>query len=281
MVHNRSGELRRECIVESELFVAAEMEERELRGDVTVLLGLATMVEPAWLEDAFPDDFSDAGETVYVAEARRVQSRRERRFRDLVLHSKEQGEPDADRAAELLAAEVVAGNLKLKKWDAAAENWIQRVNFVAKHCPETEVAPIDDEARALILEQICHGAMSYKEIKDRPALAAVKEWISPEQHYYIDTYAPAELILPGRHRASKVRYETDGRAIIASKLQDFYDVPGSSLRVANGQVPLLIELLAPNQRPAHLTDDLDGFWGGAYQHVRKELAGRYPKHEWR
>jgi len=51
--------------------------------------------------------------------------------------------------------------------------------------------------------------------------------------------------------------------------------------VADGKVQMLVELLAPNQRPAHLTDDLDGFWGGAYQHVRKDLAGRYPKHEWR
>jgi ATP-dependent helicase HrpB len=46
-------------------------------------------------------------------------------------------------------------------------------------------------------------------------------------------------------------------------------------------VPLVIELLAPNGRPAHVTDDLDGFWDGAYHHVRKDLAGRYPKHEWR
>jgi ATP-dependent helicase HrpB len=78
-----------------------------------------------------------------------------------------------------------------------------------------------------------------------------------------------------------IRYEADGRAFIASKLQDFYDVSGSSLVLAQGRVPLLVELLAPNGRPAHLTDDLDGFWAGAYQHVRKELAGRYPKHEWR
>ncbi len=281
MVHGRCGELRRESIVESELFVAAELEERELCGEVTVLLGLSTAVEPAWLEAAFPSDFSDAAETVYDPVARRVQSRRERRFRDLVLQSKDQGEPDTDQAAELLAAEVIAGNLKLKQWDAVVENWIQRVNFVAQHCPETELAPIDDEARALIIGQICHGALSYKEIKDRPVLPAVKEWIRSEQMYYIDTYAPAELTLPGRSRPSRIRYEPDGRAIIASKLQDFYDVPGSQLRVANGKVPLLIELLAPNQRPAHLTDDLDGFWGGAYQHVRKELAGRYPKHEWR
>ena len=281
MVQGRCGELRRESIVESELFVAAELEERELCGDVTVLLGLSTAVEPAWLEAALPDDFSDAAETVYDPVARRVQSRRERRFRDLVLQSKDQGEPDTDQAAELLAAEVIAGNLKLKQWDAVVENWIQRVNFVAQHCPETELAPIDDEARALIIGQICHGALSYKEIKDRPVLPAVKEWIRSEQLYYIDTYAPAELTLPGRSRPSRIRYEPDGRAIIASKLQDFYDVPGSQLRVANGKVPLLIELLAPNQRPAHLTDDLDSFWGGAYQHVRKELAGRYPKHEWR
>ncbi|WPJ96919.1 ATP-dependent helicase HrpB [Coraliomargarita algicola] len=281
MVHGRAGELRRESVVESELFVAAEIEERELRGDVTVLLGLATAVESAWLEEFFPEDFGEGSSTSYDESARRVVCRRERRFRDLVLQSKDQGEPDYDQAAALLAAQVVAGKLNLKNWDAVVENWIQRVNFVARHCPETEVAPIDEEARQLLIEQICHGALSYKEIKDRPVLQTVQEWIRPEQMYYIDTYAPAEMDLPRRKRPARIRYEADGRAFIASKLQDFYDVPGSQLRVANGQVPLLVELLAPNQRPAHLTDDLDGFWTGAYAHVRKELAGRYPKHEWR
>jgi ATP-dependent helicase HrpB len=281
MVHGRTGELRRESVVDSPLLVAAEIEEREVRGEVTVLLGLASAVEPAWLNELFPDDFSDEDQTTYDPSLRRVVARSERRFRDLVLSATDKGAPDVDRAAELLAAEVVAGNLNLKAWDSAVENWILRVNFVAQHCPETEVSPIDDEARQLLVEQICHGALSYKEIKDRPVLATVKEWISPEQHYYIDTYAPATMDLPRRRNPAKIRYEADGRALIASKLQDFYDVPGASLTVANGKVPLLVELLAPNQRPAHLTDDLDGFWDGAYHHVRKELAGRYPKHEWR
>jgi len=281
MVHGRSGELRRESLVNAPLFVAAEIEEREVRREVTVLLGMATAVEFAWLEELFPDDFSDGTQTTYDPSLRRVVARSERRFRDLVLSSTDQGEPDLDRAAELLSAEVVAGRLNLKGWDAVVENWILRVNFVARHCPDAEVPEIDEEARQLLVEQICHGALSYKEIKDRPVLATVQEWISPEQHYYIDTYAPAEMELPRRRNPARIRYEADGRAFIASKLQDFYDVPGSSLVVANGKVQLLVELLAPNQRPAHLTDDLDGFWGGAYQHVRKDLAGRYPKHEWR
>ncbi|MEO0510766.1 MAG: ATP-dependent helicase HrpB [Verrucomicrobiota bacterium] len=281
MVHDRSGELRRESLVESKLFVAAELEERELRGEVSVLLGLATAINAQWLRDYFAEDFDEGQFTQYNSALRRVTSRAQLRFRGLVLEDREGAEVDPDEAAMLLAEEVVAGRLNLKNWDSVVENWIHRVNFVARHCPETEIASIDDEAKQLLIEQICHGAISYKEIKDRPVLPLVKEWISPEQQYYLDAYAPSEMELPRRKRPARIRYESDGRAFIASKLQDFYDLPGDQFRVANNQVALLIELLAPNGRPAHLTDDLDGFWTGAYTHVKKDLAGRYPKHEWR
>lgn len=281
MVHERSGELRRESVVEQSLFVAADIEEREMRGDVSLLLGMATAVEREWLSELFPNDFSDETKALFDSRMRRVVCRKESCFRGLVLSSSEQGEPNLDQAAVLLTKEVIEGRLNLKNWDAATEGWIQRVNFVARHCTETEIAPIDDAVRQLLTEQICYGATSYKEIKDRPVLEKVKEWIRPEQHYYVDTYAPAKVRLPLRRNPVKVRYEVDGRAFIASRLQDFYDVSGSQLKVANGKVPLLVELLAPNQRLVHLTDDLDGFWEGAYPAVRKELAGRYPKHEWR
>lgn len=281
LAHKRSGELRRESVVEQALFVAAEIEERELRGEVNLLLGMATAVEREWLDDLFGDDFTDKTFAEFDSRMRRVVSRQECSFRDLTLSSSDQGDPDPEQAAVLLAKEVVEGRLKLKRWDAVVENWIQRVNFVAQHCPETEIATIDSAARQLLIEQICYGALSYKEIKDRPALEAVKEWIRPEQHYFVDTYAPAEMKLPRRRNPVRIRYESDGRAFIASKLQDFYDVQGTQLVVANGRVPLLVELLAPNQRPVHLTDDLDNFWAGAYPAIRKELAGRYPKHEWR
>ena len=281
MTHGRSGELRRESLVDGPLFVAAELEERELRGEVGVLLALATAVELEWLNHYYPNDFDEGVFTEYDASIRRVVSRKQQRFRDLVIEENEVCEPEPNTASVLLAKEVLEGRLKLKNWDAVVDNWIRRVNFVVKFCPETEIAPIDEEAKQLLVEQICHGALSYKEIKDRPVLPAIQDWISPEQYYYIDTYAPAELELPRRKRPVRLRYEEDGRVFIASKLQDFYDVSGETLRVANGQVSLVIELLAPNGRPAHVTDDLDRFWEGAYRHVRKELAGRYPKHEWR
>jgi ATP-dependent helicase HrpB len=50
--------------------------------------------------------------------------------------------------------------------------------------------------------------------------------------------------------------------------------------VANGNIPLTIELLSPADRPIQKTRDLAGFWSGSYQAVRKEMKGRYPKHDW-
>ena len=37
---------------------------------------------------------------------------------------------------------------------------------------------------------------------------------------------------------------------------------------------------APADRPIQDTADLPGFWAGTCADVRKDLAGRYPKHQW-
>jgi len=51
-------------------------------------------------------------------------------------------------------------------------------------------------------------------------------------------------------------------------------------KLGNGKVAVLVELLAPNNRPVQLTEDLAGFWARTWPQVRKELRGRYPKHKW-
>jgi ATP-dependent helicase HrpB len=42
----------------------------------------------------------------------------------------------------------------------------------------------------------------------------------------------------------------------------------------------VIALLAPNGRPVQITDDLESFWRTTYAGVRRQLRGRYPKHQW-
>ena len=45
-------------------------------------------------------------------------------------------------------------------------------------------------------------------------------------------------------------------------------------------MPFTISLLSPADRPIQVTADLPGFWAGSWAEVRKDMAGRYPKHRW-
>ena len=52
------------------------------------------------------------------------------------------------------------------------------------------------------------------------------------------------------------------------------------LPIANGTVPLTLELLSPAHRPIQTTRDLPGFWRGSWADVRADMRGRYPRHVW-
>ena len=66
---------------------------------------------------------------------------------------------------------------------------------------------------------------------------------------------------------------------IASRMQDFFGLARAP-SVGDGRVPLVLHLLAPNQRPVQVTTDLPGFWVKHYPALRKQLMRRYPKHQW-
>ncbi len=278
LVHNRSGELRKDSPVEAPLLVAAEIEERNLRGDVGVTLARATAVEEAWLEELFPGEVAQVRAPEFDPTQRCVLLKLRRTFRNLVLEERTCGEPTADEAAPLLAAEVVAGRLVLKEWGEAEERWIARVNFVAKHFPEYGVAPIGEEERKLIAAEVCYGAIGYKEVKDRPVMGHLKGWLGAGQEALLEKCAPERVDLP-RQKTARLRYEADGKVYLSATVQQLYDAPGKLL--LGGRVPVIYEILAPSRRPVQVTSDLNAFWSGVYEEVKKQLKGRYPRHEWR
>jgi ATP-dependent helicase HrpB len=282
VVHGRKGELRREtCVRDARLLVAAEMEEVQVRGQVVTLLSLATAVEEDWLRELFPADFSEVSAARYDPTLRRVVTRVERRFRDLVLGSRERDEVPSDEASRLLAAEVLAGRLELDRWDAAVDAWIARVNFLARHAPELAIPPFDEAARRLVIEEVCAGATSHRDIRDRPVMPSVRGWITHEQALALDSQCPERLELPRRKHPARIAYNPDGTAEIEATVQELYDLPGSRLRVCGGRVPLVVCVQSPARRTVQRTTDLDAFWKGSYEQVRKDLRGRYPRHEWR
>lgn len=281
LVHGRAGVLARESVVQqSPLFVAAEVREIEQRdGELNTLLSLATAIEPDWLKELFPDDIKSEVHVQFDAQAKRVMAAELLRFRDLALAAKRMDPPPADAAARLLAQEINAGRLPLPNWDHSVEQWLLRLRLLCEHCPELQLPPITAEDKQHLIEQLCHGAVSYKDIKEREVKPTVMSWLSHAQRELLDKHAPERLTL-SNGRTPKVSYEPGVPPHFSLRIQELYGVTQTP-KIAMGRVSVVVHILTPGMKPIQVTSDLANFWREHYPRIKSELQRKYPKHEWR
>jgi ATP-dependent helicase HrpB len=281
LLRGRRGSLESDSAARgSEFLVAAAIHEIGQAGGASeVRLSDATEIELPWLRELFAGDFREERQVAYEPDLKRVAVRRRVLFRDLCVEESSGGAPSAAETATALAAEIAAGRIALKGWDAAADQWVARVNLLAAHCPESGMAPLDAAARREVIRDLCAGAASVREARERPVLPLLRGRLTPAQAAAVERLAPERLDLPNG-RKPKVVYEDGKPPRIALRIQELYGVE-KPLTVAGGRVRVQVHVLAPNQRPVQITDDLGSFWRNGYERVKKELRGRYPKHEWR
>jgi ATP-dependent helicase HrpB len=102
--------------------------------------------------------------------------------------------------------------------------------------------------------------------------------LPPETARRLDREAPESLVVPSG-RTKTIDYNEDGTVSVSVKLQELFGL-AETPRIGPRKEPIVLLLLAPNGRPVQVTRDLRSFWNKAYQDVRKELRGRYPRHPW-
>ncbi|GAA6152933.1 ATP-dependent helicase HrpB [Pseudoteredinibacter isoporae] len=106
------------------------------------------------------------------------------------------------------------------------------------------------------------------------SILALMNW---EEQQYLDKHLPTTFGVPSG--AQKTLSYQGESAVLAVKLQEMFGCTESP-RLLQGKLPISIELLSPAGRPLAVTQDLSSFWQNAYQDVKKEMKGRYPKHPW-
>jgi ATP-dependent helicase HrpB len=116
------------------------------------------------------------------------------------------------------------------------------------------------------------------ELRAADVAGTLAGFLTHRQRVALEREAPTHWTLPSGRRVP-VDYERDGPPAVAARIQELFGLRETP-RLAGGRVPLVLELLAPNQRPMQITDDLASFWRTTYAEVRGELRGRYPRHPW-
>ena len=268
-------------VIDAELMVAVDVAETGAKGQATkVQIRRASAIDPSWLLDLYLDRVAERDELIWNAQKERVERIAQMTYDGLPIDEQRdvEGARRAGRpAAELLARQAIAAGIeKFIDKDALAE-WRTRVTLVASLANNPALVAPTDEALASVIANACEGAISFAELRAANLMDLLDAGLG-EYRALVDRLAPTHLKLPRRGR-TPIHYTPDQPPWIASRMQDFFGLARAP-SIGDGKVPLVIHLLAPNQRPVQVTSDLPGFWIKHYPALRKQLMRRYPKHAW-
>ncbi|TIT45123.1 MAG: ATP-dependent helicase HrpB, partial [Mesorhizobium sp.] len=184
---------------------------------------------------------------------------------------------DADRA--ILEALREHG-LSLLTWSKEAQTLRQRLSWLHKGLG----APWPDMSDETLIERLddwllpfLSGAASLAAIDAGVIPAGLSSLVPHDLQRKVDALAPTHFDVPsGSH--VPIRYDGEW-PVLAVRVQELFGLDRHP-SIANGTVPLTLELLSPAHRPIQTTRDLPGFWRGSWADVRADMRGRYPKHVW-
>ena len=114
-------------------------------------------------------------------------------------------------------------------------------------------------------------------IRPQTLLDGVRSLVPHDLLRSLDRLAPTHFTAPTGHR-HPIAYDGD-EPTLAIRVQELFGLKVHP-SVADGRLPLLLELTSPAHRPIQTTRDLPGFWSGSWKDVRADMRGRYPKHPW-
>ncbi|WP_250601922.1 ATP-dependent helicase HrpB [Serratia marcescens] len=200
----------------------------------------------------------------------------------LTLRAQPLAKPADEELQQALLDWVRAQGLSVLNWEGAAEQLRVRLQCAQAWLPEAEWPAMDEEPLLAALDQwllpSLNGVRDLRGLKQVNLAEALSRLLDWQQKQRLDNALPTHYTVPTGSRLP-IRYEAGKPPALAVRLQEMFGEQRSPM-LAEGRIPVVLELLSPAHRPLQITGDLAAFWQGAYREVQKEMKGRYPKHVW-
>ncbi|QJQ17361.1 ATP-dependent helicase HrpB [Enterobacter hormaechei] len=200
----------------------------------------------------------------------------------LTLGTKPLAKPSEEELHRAMLNGIREKGLSVLNWTPEAEQYRIRLHCAAKWLPEQGWPAVDDETLLATLEQWLlpqmNGVYSLRALKALDVKAALQNLLDWSLRQRLDSELHGHYTVPTGGRIA-IRYHEDNPPALAVRMQEMFG-EATTPSIAEGRVPLVLELLSPAHRPLQITRDLGAFWAGSYREVQKEMKGRYPKHVW-
>ncbi|MAI90992.1 ATP-dependent helicase HrpB [Ponticaulis sp.] len=226
-------------------------------------------------------DFAD-----YDAKAGTVRARRQKTLGEIVLSETPLAKPDKLTVSKAVMRAVEADGLQILPGFSGLTEHLSRLSFYYSAFPDA--APegsisLEDQLKALETtlgewlepEIENHGLSALERGALKRTLEHRLDW---NEKQALDQNTPLHWTAPSGRKVS-IDYTDEKAPLISLRVQDVYGLTQHPM-ICSGRIPLTLSLLSPAQRPVAITKDLPGFWQGGYSDMRKDMKGRYPKHNW-
>lgn len=235
------------------------------------------------IEQLYREQIVESEAVTWDARLQSVRASRQRRLGALILSEQALSKPDPSLIAGALLDGVRQRGLATLAWTPEHQHWRTRVQFLRRMDGPNSVWPdLSDETLLRTLDEwlapYVDGITTLERIQRLDLTQPLHALLTWEQQRDLDRLAPTHLTVPSGSKI-RIEYDTPDLPVLAVRLQEMFGCKETP-RVVGGKVPVMLHLLSPAKRPVQVTKDLASFWANAYQEVRKELRGRYPKHHW-
>ncbi|MGA7756378.1 MAG: ATP-dependent helicase HrpB [Ilumatobacteraceae bacterium] len=263
-----------DTLADVEFLVAADLDGRRDRARIR----LAAAVDANEVISAFGPDIIEQRTVAWDADRDDLVESVERRLGAIQL-GRQVGRPSSgDEITAALMHRVRVTRLEVLRWSNAATELRQRVEFLHRTLGD----PWPDWSTDVLVDTLddwlapyLPGATGRADLERLDLAMVLRSQLPWTVGAELDELAPAELVLPSG-RTTRIDY-TGEQPDAFVRVQDLF---GVTVHPTAGGVPIRLHLLSPADRPIQVTADLPGFWVGSWTEVRKDMAGRYPKHQW-
>lgn len=263
----------------SEFLVVADLDAAER--DATIRLAApisraAVAADFAALIEARERIEWDSRERIVIAQ-------REQWLGALKLAERRIEDADPEAIARALLVGVREMGLECLPWTKESRQLRERIQF-AHRVDTREPNPWPDVTDAALLASLetwlapwISGITRREQFSRLDMHAILNGMLDWDRQQRLNAFAPTHCAVPS---GSRIPIDYGGDApTVAVRLQEVFGLQ-TTPTIADGRIPLTLELLSPAHRPVQITQDLKSFWARGYPDVKKDLKGRYPKHYW-
>ncbi len=252
-------------------------------GDQWSEINLAAPIAQKDIESLYHDRLVEEEEVMWDDSLRAVRAVRRQRLGAMILLEEAVSSPDVNKLKSTLLQCIQKSGLEVLSFGHQLQQWRARVMWLRRlDEPQSEWPDLSDEALLQTLDQwlgpYLTGITTLDRVKRLDLTVPLHALLTHQQQRRLDRLAPTHITVPSGSRLP-LDYERPESPVLAVRLQEMFGCKDTP-RIADGKIPVILHLLSPARRPVQVTQDLGGFWKRAYQDVRKELRGRYPKHHW-